>query len=856
MPNIPSRRISMTADAHPSWEVAKRLLLQALAQPAETRPVFLAEACAGDAALYAEIESLLAHHADAERSAFLEVPLAAAILGETVHYSVEPSRDQPAPEQRRNANSRSAAGRSDSMSWDVVLENARQHGALVMAESTPQIATLLNSRYEVLEEIGHGGMGLVYLGRHRKLGMDVAIKVLKQGASADRFLREARILAQLKSPHVVRIHDFEILDNDVQILVMEWVEGNDLHQMMRNFGGRVGEQHVLPWMRHVCEGMKVAAAEGVIHRDLKPSNILIDSRNHARVADFGLARNPAKAGDVSVAGHVLGTPYYMAPEQAEDPRGVDTRADIYSFGATFYHVLTGAPPFSGETPFSILFKHKTEPLISPKARFPAISDRINAILERCLAKSPADRFQSFAVLLRQLESSGPESSPWNATDEEDLAGYLSQYRARRDVYLEFPRSADLSDVYQFPDGRTLRILVGDLVNQQVDALVSSDDGFLQMGGGVSAAIRNAAGEEIAFDVSRFAPVRPGRAIVTPGRGLAARFVFHGITIGFSRDRLLLPSPDIISEILASCFYHADTLDVTSIAFPLLGTGAGGFPQDVCLDTLFRFLARTFLRGMTSVRDARIVLFPDNSRRSDSMLSHKTNELPRQGPQIPGYVFFHNYESAMQMGGDYYDYIPMTKGRIAVVVADAAGKGIGTLIRMRQLATELQRLLESEPDPAVVMKSLNGWLIREYPDRFLTMAIAVLDPASHQVALVNAGHVSPIIRRCDAHSRRIEEFADKAAGMPLGVIPEAVYEQVTYSIGPEDLFVFHTDGVSEAMNERNEIYGPSRLRRVTVEAAAGPQAVGEAIVADVAQFVGGQTQHDDRVVLAFGRHQSN
>ena len=844
----------MSAEAQSSWEVAKRLLLKALAQPAETRPDFLAEACAGDAALHAEIESLLAHHAHAERSAFLEVPVAAAILGETVHYSGAPSHDDSAPEPPRHAKLRSGAGRSDSMSWDVVLETARKHAPLATAESTPQVAALLNSRYEVLAEIGHGGMGLVYLGRHRQLGMDVAIKVLKHGASAERFLREARILAQLKSPYVVRIHDFEILDDAVPILVMEWVAGNDLHQMMRNFGGRVSEQYVLPWMRHVCEGMKVAAAEGIIHRDLKPSNILIDSRNNARVADFGLARNPARAGDVSVAGHVLGTPYYMAPEQAEDPRGVDTRADIYSFGATFYHVLTGAPPFSGETPFSILFKHKTEPLISPKARFPAISDRINAILERCLAKSPADRFQSFAVLLRQLESSGPDVSPWNATDEEDLADYLAQYRARRAVYLEFPRSADLSDVYQFPDGRTLRIMVGDLAHQQVDALVSSDDGFLNMAGGVSAAIREAAGEQMAFDVSRFAPVRPGRAVVTPGHGLAARFVFHGITIGFSRDRLLLPSPDMISEILASCFYHADTLDVTSVAFPLLGTGAGGFPQDVCLDTLFRFLARTFLRGMTCVRDARIVLFPDSSRRSDSMLSHKTNELPRQGPQIPGYAFFHSYESAMQMGGDYYDYIPLTKGRIAVVVAGAARKGVGTLIRMRQVAVELHRLLESEPNPAAVLKSLNGWLIGEdLGHRFLTMAIAVLDPDTHQVALVNAGHVSPIIRRCDAHSRRVEEFADKVSGMPLGVVPDAEYEQVIYSVGPEDLVVLQTVGISEAMNERNEIYGPSRLRRVTIEAPAGPQAVGEAIVADVAQFIGAHPQHDDRVVLVFGRH---
>ncbi|MBI3861073.1 MAG: protein kinase [Planctomycetia bacterium] len=829
--------------------------MQALAQPAEIRQAFLAKACGGDAALQAEIESLIAHHDIAEQSAFLSVAQPQAVLDETVRFSVESSRVEPIPQGPPHTSSRAGVD-PQAMSWDVVLDSARKSGAVVSTGPAPQLAALsdLESRYEVLEEIGHGAMGFVYLGRHRKLGMDVAIKVLKQGASADRFLREARILAQLKSPYVVRIHDFEMLANGVSILVMEWVEGNDLHQMMRSFGGRVAEQYVLPWMRHVCEGMKVAAAEGIIHRDLKPSNILIYGKNHARVADFGLARNPAKPGDVSVAGNVLGTPYYMAPEQAEDPRGVDTRADIYSFGATFYHVLTGTPPFTGETLFSILYKHKTEPLVSPKARFPAISNRINAILERCLAKSPADRFQSFSTLLRQLETSAAESSPWNETDEEDLAGYLSQYRARRDAYFQFPRSIDLSDTFEFPDGRKLRILVGDLVEQKVDALASSDDGFLQMTGGVAAAIRKAAGEQVAFDASRFAPVRPGRAIVTSGGALTARFVFHGSTMGFSRDRLLLPSPDIISEILASCFYHADSLDVTTIAFPLFGTGAGGFPEDVCLDTLFRFLARAFLRGMTCVREARIVLFPGGPNRSHSILSHKTSDLPQDVPQIAGYSFYHNFVPAVKMGGGYYNYIPLTGGRLAVVIADGIRTGLGSIIRMRQVNARLKELLELQPDhPARVMKALNDWYTREYPaDRFVTIAIAVLDANSHQVALVNAGQLPPIIRRSDGYSRKIEDLREYVSDMPLGISSESTFEQKTYSIGHGDVFVLYTAGVSEAMNERGEIFTSTRLLRVALEAGEGAPTVGWAIADDVSRFIGSRLQNDDRVVLVFGR----
>src|SRR5262249_2699747 len=154
---------------------------------------------------------------------------------------------------------------------------------------------------------------------------------------------------------VVAVHDFEVLQNGCPMLVMEWVEGTNLHRRMLAAGGPLPEDEVTPWMRQTCEGMLAAAEHGIIHRDLKPSNLLIDGRGWARVADFGLARGPASSGELSRPGLVMGPPYYMAPEQAEDPRGVDTRADIYSFGATFYHALTGKPPFEGGTAFSILY---------------------------------------------------------------------------------------------------------------------------------------------------------------------------------------------------------------------------------------------------------------------------------------------------------------------------------------------------------------------------------------------------------------------------------------------------------------------------------------------------------------------
>jgi serine/threonine protein kinase len=456
-------------------------------------------------------------------------------------------------------------------------------------------------------------MGIVYRARHKPLDRSVAVKLTLPGASAERFLREARLLARIRSPYVVTIHDFEVLPNGCPILVMEWVAGTDLRKLLRDQRTGLPEEQVLPWMRQTCEGMQAAAEQGIIHRDLKPSNILIDDQGRAQVADFGLARGPGGLDDLSMVCNMMGTPYYMAPEQAEDPHGVDSRADVYSFGATFYHALTGVPPFDGGTAFSILFKHKMEPPIAPRARNPRLSDRTSEVLERCLAKSPGDRFASFAELLRQLQPTTSLPSPWDFSDDVRLADYLARYQARRDVYLN--RRGELEDDrYEFPAGRALRILRGNIVEQQVEAIVSSDDEDLTMGstdhglGGVAKAISRVGGPIIAEEARRYIPVRPGRAVVTSAGALPARFVFHGVTLGASRDPSVRPSRDLISEILASCFYHADSLHIRTIAFPLLGTGKGGFSQEVCLDTTFRFLARMLLRGLTAIQEARIVLF--------------------------------------------------------------------------------------------------------------------------------------------------------------------------------------------------------------------------------------------------------
>ena len=473
---------------------------------------------------------------------------------------------------------------------------------------------LLGGRYEVIEQVGQGGMGVVFKGRHTELDKLVALKLTLPGVSVERFKREAQLLARVSSPRVVAVHDFEPLPDGRHLLVMEWVDGPDLGTVLR--AGPLKEADALPVMRAVAQGMVAAADAGITHRDLKPSNILLDARG-ARVCDFGLATSADLTQVVLTAsGGMMGTAYYMAPEQAESPRAADTRADIYGFGATFYHALCGVPPFDAESVFGVLFKHKTEPLVAPQARVPGLSDRTAAVLERCLAKNPADRFQSFADVLRHLQPA-PAADVWADEDADPrLAGHLAWYEFRRPIYLTARDALRPADVYEFPDGRSLMVVAGDITRQRAEALVSSDDDYLTMSGGVSESICYRAGGRFREDARRFAPVRQGRVLVTPAGKLEARFVFHAITIAYRDPKALgqgygrpqYPTRDLIRELLHGCVDHADSLYVKSLALPLLGTGAGWLEADVCLDTTFRFWANTLLRGVTCLRDVRIVLF--------------------------------------------------------------------------------------------------------------------------------------------------------------------------------------------------------------------------------------------------------
>src|SRR5438876_9329328 len=259
--------------------------------------------------------------------------------------------------------------------------------------------------YELLEELGHGGMGVVYRARHAKLDRLVALKMLLLGQfsseqAVQRFQREARAAAGLHHPNIVAIHDIGQVEGQ-HYLTMEFVQGRSLSSWLRD--GPLPPRQAAAHLRALAEAMSVAHAAGIVHRDLKPSNILIDLFDQPHITDFGLAKPLDGSDDITLTGHMLGSPHHLAPELATGRKQEAVSAtDIYSLGAILYECLTGRPPFLGATIHETLLRiGDTEP-VAPRVLDAKLPRDLETICLKCLEKEPAKRYPTTQELANEL----------------------------------------------------------------------------------------------------------------------------------------------------------------------------------------------------------------------------------------------------------------------------------------------------------------------------------------------------------------------------------------------------------------------------------------------------------------------
>jgi serine/threonine-protein kinase len=288
-----------------------------------------------------------------------------------------------------------------------------------MAVAQVKAGDLLGGKYRVERVLGAGGMGIVVAARHTQLGQRVALKLmlkeaLSEPGNAERFAREARAAVRLQSPHTARVLDVGKLKNGEPYMVMEYLDGQDLDEVVRSHGAL--PPHVaVDYILQACEAFAEAHALGMIHRDIKLKNMFLtrtlDGRPLVKVLDFGLAKTVGAVGDVSLTATtaVFGSPQYMSPEQMRSAKDVDARSDIWSIGVSLYELLTTRVPFDAPGVAEICAMVLKDPVEAPSKWAPGLPPDLDAIVVKCLAKNPNDRFQTVSELAYALE-------PWSARE--------------------------------------------------------------------------------------------------------------------------------------------------------------------------------------------------------------------------------------------------------------------------------------------------------------------------------------------------------------------------------------------------------------------------------------------------------
>ena len=281
-------------------------------------------------------------------------------------------------------------------------DEARRTPAPVSSSESKDFSGTILGGYQLVRKIAEGGMGVVYEAIQLNLSRKVALKILNEELASrpefvQRFEREAKAAAALNHPNVVHVHDF-CETQGWRYLIMEYVEGQDLSDYTEQHG-KLSIVASLDVIEQAAQALKAAYEKSIIHRDIKPSNLLMTREGTVKVLDLGLAKILTEVSELTLTGIGMGSPYFMAPEQANDARDVDHRADIYALGLTLLFLLTGKKPYDGNTPYSIVMAHANKPLPRGNELGTDLPGEIEALIHRMAAKDPNARYNDYASLI-------------------------------------------------------------------------------------------------------------------------------------------------------------------------------------------------------------------------------------------------------------------------------------------------------------------------------------------------------------------------------------------------------------------------------------------------------------------------
>ena len=418
-------------------------------------------------------------------------------------------------------------------------------GTVLEKVEDPLIGQTLADKYRIEELINEGGMGAVYRGTHVLMDKTVAVKVLHPALAADdkivaRFSREARAASRISHPHALNVTDFGESDNGIVFLVMEYLKGETLKEVIHS-EGPMPLARVIEIIRQICGALEAAHTEGVVHRDLKSDNIMlvdVGSGDWAKVLDFGIAKITEKVGQdtaLTAPNLIIGTPQYMSPEQCSQAAEIDSRSDIYSLGIILYEMLVGHVPFTGESPTAIMMKHLQDPPPSILEKRKDLPAAVGRVVTRAMAKRPEDRFQTVSELSEELglAAESKEPAPRAATTSSDSADRMTNRIVVPTGSNEVPRDTSSEDHDEStvvrPRTEPLAVaaaaaepeIFSDVIEEPAESfnpwriVVPAIAGLLVIFAVVYALTRNSSSDPAANDNSQPLTVEPGSQPVQP-----------------------------------------------------------------------------------------------------------------------------------------------------------------------------------------------------------------------------------------------------------------------------------------------------------------------------------------------------
>jgi serine/threonine protein kinase len=305
--------------------------------------------------------------------------------------------------------------------------------------------------YQIVAPLGEGGMAAVYKAYQPAMERFVAIKVLPRHMSASeefvaRFRREAKLVAQLQHPHILPVFDYGESEG-YPYIVMPFILSGTLADILHKQRTSLAEARRI--ISQIGDALSYAHARGMVHRDIKPSNILIDERGNCLLTDFGLARMTEAGEKLTASGATMGTPAYMSPEQGRGA-GVDPRSDIYSLGIILYEMLTGRVPYTAETPIAVVFKHVQDPLPSARKYNPSLSEALELVLLKSLAKNPDDRYQTADAFVQAVQGAISENSSADKTLSQKITPVILAAEEAKPAEKQVIRESQVGTPGRFP----------------------------------------------------------------------------------------------------------------------------------------------------------------------------------------------------------------------------------------------------------------------------------------------------------------------------------------------------------------------------------------------------------------------